>query len=810
MNRLIGLFLLIVVAIGCKSGTVDTELIQSIPDDSKIVIALSDLKQVDDLLANNPLFDQVESLSRVREIKTASSFLKNYELKSESFVALSMEGKNKVVITLLTNGFDDSKDSTAVVKRINYNDIEILEKTTENSTYYSATKDGTHIASSSILVLESIIRRNLEDYVFDTAFVTLFERTHEDLSLYINASDEQWLYQFLLGKNKTDANNFADWYQLEPSMTSNSIYMDGLIVYQDSLKYKHVLYDELTAKENQLDKIAPAIFKSLSSTTYSDHEQLLANLAQYHNSKPSMPDLLANITSNSQEISTLRLESGTAIAFTLMPYESLFTDLDSLSAAKSTYRDQSIYTLSAPFNTRSLLPLIPETKISRIALIDNFLILAQQQETLEQVIANYQNNTTLSSQNWWIDAKKKMSTSSTLLNITSVEQLKNPFISIDSKDQKVLKEIDQKSIKALISQYVHEDGYAFYRMEILYGNNTGDQPLVAQIGTFKPESPIIAGPFLFPNHLNDTFDVAIQTEDLKLTLISETGEAYWTKELDSKILGDINHVDAYKNGRNQLLFSTSKKVYLLDRDGNVVDKFPFASKKEITQPLSIFDYDNSRNYRLVVTTGNDLKMLDSKGNSINGFTYKSDGKILNSPQHFRKGNKDYIAFTTSKKELKLLHRTGNTRTNVKTKIEARSPLYFNNNLIQLVTANDKLLHINPTTGKVTTTKTQLDSDSQVSFTSRSQLIQNKNILQINGNKNTLPYGTYLPAQLTRVNNKEYVTIVDDGENKVYILDNQGELLPFLPVYGNKMAQISGGKSRYLVTLDENNVLIYKW
>ena len=129
-----------------------------------------------------------------------------------------------------------------------------------------------------------------------------------------------------------------------------------------------------------------------------------------------------------------------------------------MSAAKSTYRDQSIYTLSAPFNTRSLLPLIPETKISRIALIDNFLILAQQQETLEQVIANYQNNTTLSSQNWWIDAKKKMSTSSTLLNITSVEQLKNPFISIDSKDQKVLKEIDQKSIKALISQYVHEDG----------------------------------------------------------------------------------------------------------------------------------------------------------------------------------------------------------------------------------------------------------------------------------------------------------------------------------------------------------------
>jgi len=248
----------------------------------------------------------------------------------------------------------------------------------------------------------------------------------------------------------------------------------------------------------------------------------------------------------------------------------------------------------------------------------------------------------------------------------------------------------------------------------------------------------------------------------------------------------------------------------LDRDGNDVDKFPFSVKSKITQPLSIFDYDNNRNYRFVVTTGKDLTMLDSKVNKVNGFKYQPDGAILNSPQHFRRGNKDYIAFTTDKQELKLLHRTGNTRTNIKTKIETRSPLYFNNNLIQLVTSSDKLLHINPTTGKVTTTNTALDSDSQVSFTSRSQLIQNKNIIQINGTKKTLPYGTYLPAQITRVNNKEYVIIVEDGENKVYILDNQGEILPFLPVYGNRMAQIDGGKSRYLVTLDDNNVLIYKW
>ncbi|WP_090751842.1 hypothetical protein [Nonlabens sp. Hel1_33_55] len=810
MNRFLAFFFLLTVIIGCDPKMEDTALIYSIPDHSKVLIALSDIQEINDLLDSNPLYEQLESLSRIKEIKGASSFLSNYQLKSESFVALSMEGKNQVAITLLTETFESTADSSSTVKRIDYNDTEIQEKTADGNTYYTADKNGTHIASSSILVVESLIRRNLTDYVFDKSFVTLYERTHDDLSIYINASDEQWLYQFLLGRNKTNARNYGDWYQLEPKINGNSIYMDGLIVYKDSLNQKQTIYNDLDARENQLDQIAPANFKSLSSTTYSDQEQLLSNLSQYNNRKVTVPQLLNDILLNSQEVSAIELESGQAIAFTLMPYEDLFVDLDSISAAKSTYRDVPFYTIADPIETRSMKPLVSELSLSYVTVMDQFMVLSAQQETLEEVIASYQNGTTLSKQNWWMEARKKMSSSSSLLNITSFEKLKQPFITISENDEKALKTMDEKSFKAIISQYVHEDSYAFYRLEIPYGTTAAEQPLVAQVGSFKPEGNIIAGPFLFPNHLNNTYDVAFQTEDFKLSLISESGEVHWTKELDSKILGDIENVDVYKNDRKQLLFATSKKVYLLDRKGENVDKFPFSPKNQISQPLSIFDYDNNRNYRFVVTTGKDLTMLDSKGNKVSGFDYKSDGTILNSPQHFRKGNKDYIGFTTDKNELKLLTRTGSTRTNVKTKIDAKSDLYFFNNLIQLVNADNKLLHVNPTTGKVTTTNTSLDTDSQIGFTSRSQLIQNKNVLQINGAKTTLPYGTYLPATISRVNGKDYVTVIENGENKVFILNNQGETIPFLPVYGNTMAQIAGGKSRYLVTLDNNEVLIYKW
>lgn len=53
-------------------------------------------------------------------------------------------------------------------------------------------------------------------------------------------------------------------------------------------------------------------------------------------------------------------------------------------------------------------------------------------------------------------------------------------------------------------------------------------------------------------------------------------------------------------------------------------------------------------------------MLDRKGNTVNGFTKKTSDSLLFSPEHFRIGNKDYIAAMESNGTLLLLDRTGNT------------------------------------------------------------------------------------------------------------------------------------------------------
>ena len=82
---------------------------------------------------------------------------------------------------------------------------------------------------------------------------------------------------------------------------------------------------------------------------------------------------------------------------------------------------------------------------------------------------------------------------------------------------------------------------------------------------------------------------------------------------------------------------------------------------EITQPLSVFDYDNNKKYRLLVTQGRDVFMLDAKGKTVRGFNFKrANSDLIHQPQHIRIGTKDYLLFKTAN-TLYILDRTGKTR-----------------------------------------------------------------------------------------------------------------------------------------------------
>ncbi|AGC77369.1 putative pyrroloquinoline-quinone binding quinoprotein [Nonlabens dokdonensis] len=810
MRPLFSVILIALTLWSCEENPgVNKDLINRIPTDSKIIIHTDDLNDLGQLIKGNQWYEQLDGLSRLEEIEKASSFLSNYDVDEESLIALSIEGKNEVVITLITAPIEQRVDSTKVNTTIDYNNAKINKHATDAQTYYSLNHNGAHLASSSRLVIESLIRRNIDDYIFDDGFKEIYKRTNNGTTFYVKASEKKWLEQFLLGRNINDNGNHALWYQLELRPSDSHFQMDGVITYKDSLKMDHDLYNQIKAVENQIQEIAPTSLNILKSVTYKNPTQLIDNLKRFHSKEIKIGTQLQDILDNTQEMTEIALEKTQALVFTLKPYEAIFLNLDSLSTAKFTYRDQTVYELDEPIKTSDLKPLIQAKEYRFVTVLGQHLILSSSPTAPEEFISNFQNNTVLGKQDWWQEAMKDMSSSSSLLKITSTKELKRTAETASSDDVKLINKINESEYPLLISQFVHEDEYAHYHFVIPQVNSASTGQMVSQIGTYKSPTKIITGPFLFPNHLNKKHDVAFQDESFKLHLLSDTGKKLWSKALDGPILGAIEVTDAYKNGRKQMVLTTTKSLYFIDRNGKDVNTYPKTFKDPITQPVSVFDYDKKRNYRFLVTQNNQLTMFDRDGKEVKGFQYKKGAAITSQPKHFRVGTKDYIAFAKADQTLSILNRTGKPRTTINEKIDLKSELFSHKNKVVALTAKGDYIEINLGTGKLKTVTTY-GEECLLSASDKTVVIQYNNDLIINGEEHDLPYGSYLPAQVSHLKSGDFIHLVETGENRVYIFDRKGEILPYFPVYGKTKSEVAQSKSRYLTTLDGDDIIIYKW
>ncbi|MBK9176998.1 MAG: hypothetical protein IPM46_11840 [Flavobacteriales bacterium] len=111
---------------------------------------------------------------------------------------------------------------------------------------------------------------------------------------------------------------------------------------------------------------------------------------------------------------------------------------------------------------------------------------------------------------------------------------------------------------------------------------------------------VLRKPDLVINHTNQTREVLVQDTSHRIHLISATGKLLWSRQLDGPILGRVHQVDRFKNGKLQLLFNSARSFYLIDRNGKDLGGFPVGFPAQATAPLAVFDYENTREYRVLV------------------------------------------------------------------------------------------------------------------------------------------------------------------------------------------------------------------
>jgi hypothetical protein len=169
-------------------------------------------------------------------------------------------------------------------------------------------------------------------------------------------------------------------------------------------------------------------------------------------------------------------------------------------------------------------------------------------------------------------------------------------------------------------------------------------------------------PVITKNHSNSDDEIFVQDDNNYVYLISRKGRVLWQKMIDGPVISDVYQVDKYKNRKLQYLFNTAGKVYLIDRNGNDVERFPIALPVKASAGLSVFDYEENKNYRVFLPLKDKrVRLYDLDANLVSGWEFdKADAPVTAAIQHYRFDAKDYLVFGDTLR-MYILNRRGETR-----------------------------------------------------------------------------------------------------------------------------------------------------
>jgi len=321
---------------------------------------------------------------------------------------------------------------------------------------------------------------------------------------------------------------------------------------------------------------------------------------------------------------------------------------------------------------------------SHFTLYENYLIFGPSVEALSRVI--YQNvlHKTFVSDPVYKEISDYLSNRSNLtlfIRPYAYLEYRKQVLNDKMADQLDGMELFFRRIPGVVIQYSREGDLFYQSISSKYTTQIKDKALT--VWESLMDTAVQIKPVLLKNHNTSEKEIFVQDLANKVYLINSTGRILWKQPVDGPILGDVQQVDFYKNGKLQYLFNTVGKIHLIDRNGNYVERYPISLRSDATNPLAVFDYDKSRDYRLFVATADrKIYVYDIEGNMVTGWKFgKTESMVSGKIQHFRVHDKDYIVAVDQNRAY-FLDRRGRERIRLKERLalSAQNPLMLDMNI----------------------------------------------------------------------------------------------------------------------------------
>ena len=672
-----------------------------------------------------PEFENLFSrISRFRDFVHSRSGMSDILLGKSIIITVNPSGKNQLANLFLVqlNNQNESNSVIDVVSRElgpeftttrkNYDNITVINAKSSNLNFYFACANDIFIISEDFILVEEALRQSNSANLLNNNEFTEVYKTIEETALaniFINhPTISQVLSKFVapeVRKSLTQAASYSNWSELNLSAKSTELELSGYSVTRDSSDNYLNIFHNQEAQKLTIDKAIPVsssyfVALNLKNTGFfiDQYESYLRTKGNYYPREMNLIEFKKK--TNTDPVKLIKDLVGNQVAgvYTNInksnPSQNRFFVAELLSnkdAAEKLGRAFSEYSRSGKAGDEKMLteyaigskksfniyrlPIanMAESLFGRafsginaqyFALYEKYLICGDNLPGMKNYLQSLASGKTMANDSIYQMTNKESQPKPNFYlysRVPKVFRLKDVLFKPEVSTMLSSNEDVIRKFSTFSWQFSVSDRMIKNRLSLKYDPNFKEEPQA--IWQLKLEGKLARKPVLVLNHKDlPNREVIVCDNQNNVSLINKEGLVLWTMNIPGEIMSDIQQIDLYQNNKFQYVFNTKTQLYVIDRMGNKVGKFPLTLKSMASNGVTIVDYGKNKEFRFFIA-GEDKKIyaFDRWGKLVQNWVFAGSETPITKPgMRVEVGDKDYLIFY-DKQNTYFLDRQGKSR-----------------------------------------------------------------------------------------------------------------------------------------------------
>lgn len=839
-----------------------------------------------------PEFENLfSSISRFRDFVNSRSGMSDILMGKSIIITVNPSGKNQLANLFLVQLNDQNESNSVIdvvlrelgseftITRKNYDNTTVINAKSSSLNFYFACSNDIFLISEDFILIEEALRQSNSANLLNNNEFTEVYKTIEETALANIFINHQTISQVLskvvapeIRKTLTQIASYSNWSELDLSTKSTELELNGYSVTRDSSDNYLNIFHNQEAQKLTIDKAIPVsssyfVALNLKNTGLfiDQYESYLRTKGNYYPREMNLIEFKKK--TNTDPVKLIKDLVGNQVAgvYTNInksnPYQNRFfvAELisnkdasEKLGRAFSEYSrsgnsgDEKMLTEYAIGSKKSFniyrLPIanMAESLFGRafsginaqyFALYEKYLICGDNLPGMKNYLQSLVSGKTMANDSIYQIGNKESQPKPNFYMYSRVpkvfrlkEVLFRPEIStMLSSNEDIFRKFSTFSWQFSVSDRMIKN-----RLSLKYDPNFKEEPQA--IWQMKLEGRLAGKPVLVLNHKDlPNREVIVCDNQNNVSLINKEGLVLWTMNIPGEIMSDIHQIDLYQNNKFQYVFNTKTQLYVIDRMGNKVGKFPLTLKSIASNGVMIVDYGKNKEFRFFIA-GEDKKIyaFDRWGKLVQNWAFAGSETLITKPgMRVEAGDKDYLIFY-DKQNTYFLDRQGKSRDIQAAPFDhSGNQMYFANGGNPRLISTDPMgrIHIVDFNGQAEVKEVgkfgsahrfaaaDLDGNGspEYIFADGKKL----SILSTDGKKigeHSFPdVISETPFVCSMGAGNAKIGVVIKGENKVYLLDKNGSVMRGFPLEGDTdfiLGKFNDSNAWFnLIIGEQNNTLV---